>query len=168
MTLIPQGYYRARAVRVRNDYGEQVWAKFGRAKKGTQQVVMMFEIIDHDEHSGTRAPWFGFFTKNAWERTIESLRYCGFQGDDLDALNSQQLDQVVSVKLEHETSKSSGRTFLRVAFVNAASAGNVALADPMSANEVRDFAAMMKSRIANTSGGNQATTSRDPLDDIPF
>ncbi len=163
--MIPQGYYDAHAVRIKNVYGEEVWAAFGRASTGTQQVLVMFEVIE-EEHQGERVPWFGFFTPKSWERTIESLRHCGFEGDDLSTLNDQTLDQVVSIKVEHETHEKSGRVYARVAFVNA-SGGGVKLATPMSRDELRDFASMMKGRMAGTSA-SPTTAERDPLDGIPF
>ena len=165
MAMIPAGYYKARAVRVKDDYGGEVWAKFGRASTGSQQVLMMFEILE-GVHEGAKLPWFGFFTENAWERTIESLRYCGFQGDDLSTLGEQTLDQVVSVKVEHNTNKNSGQVYARVAFVNELGAGGVRLADAMTSDEVRDFAAMMKSKIAGRVRPPHAADTAD--DDLGF
>jgi len=180
MTLIPKGYYQARAVRVKDRYNTEVWARWGRTSKGTQQVLVMFEILD-EPHQGTRLAWFGYFTKDTWQRTIESLRHCGFQGDDLATINRQTLDRVVSVKVEHDTSQKSGRTYARVAFVNASTSG-VQLASPMQDHEVRDFAAMMRNKIAGTQATRPARPQQQrpphaaqgyppghgPDDDIPF
>lgn len=159
--LIPEGYFEARAVRVKTDSGEEVWAQWGRASTGTQQVLITFEITDEGDWKGVRLPWFGYFTDASWERTVESLTHCGFQGDDLSALNSQQLDQPVSVKIEHEQSQSDGRLYARVGFVNARGGGGVKLKNPMSANDVRGFAASMKGKIAalRAGGGQRSTNS---------
>ena len=164
--MIEEGYYNARAVRIKDDNGADVWATFGRASTGTRQMLMQFELIDDGEHKGKRLPWIGFFTNASWERTVESLRHCGFQGNDLDRLNEQNLDQVVSVKVEHETSQSNGRVYVRIAFVNAAGSGSVKLSNPMSRGELRDFSAMMKNRIAGISGSTPSQPTRDPLDGL--
>ena len=167
--MITEGYYNARPVRIKDDNGVDVWATFGRASTGTQQVLMQFELIDDGEHKGKKLPWFGFFTEGSWERTVESLRHCGFQGNDLHTLNEQKLDQVVSVKVEHETNQSNGRVYVRIAFVNAAGSGAVKLNNPMSRDELRDFSAMMKNKIAGVAGGTPAQpTTRDPLAGLPF
>ena len=174
--LIPEGYHQARAVRVRDQYNAEVWAQWGRTAKGTHQLLVMFEILD-EPYQGTRLAWFGYFTQASWNRTLESLRHCGFQGDDLATINRQTLDRVVSVKVEHETSQKTGRTFARVGFVNAA--GGVQLASPMQDHEVREFAAMMRAKIANTQETRPARPQSPPPaqghpsgygpdDDIPF
>jgi hypothetical protein len=90
--------------------------------------------------------WFGFFTAKTWERTVESLRYCGFKGDDLASLPAQQLDNEVRITIEH--SEWQGKMQAKVAWVNAGYSG-IKLADPMDMNELRQFAARMKSSVKN-------------------
>jgi hypothetical protein len=168
--MIPEGYYKARAVK-RNE----AWAQFGRAKTGTEQILMMFRVID-GSHEGVELPWFGSFTENTWERTLEGLRYCGFRGDDLTTLNAQKLDDEVSIKVEHQTNANSGKTYARVAFVNA-EGGGVQLSEPMDGNQLRNFAAMMQAKIRGSQGGISALAGRfddaphpsaeDPLDGLP-
>jgi hypothetical protein len=111
---MPPGYYKARAVE-RNGQ----WAHFDTARTGSHHVVVMFEIV-RGPYSGRKIPWFGFFTERSWERTLEGLRRCGFQGDDLATLNAQRLDAMVSVKVEHAHNQRSGLIYERVAFVNRA------------------------------------------------
>lgn len=137
--IIPENYYRAVARSMPDDNGVEQIAQWGKAKTGTRQVLIHFEVID-GEHAGTVLPWFGYFTKDATQRTLESLRFCGWKGDDIQQLGA--LDQVVSIKVEHNEYE--GKTHARVAFVNRLGAGRVKLADPLSSDEMRQFAAMVK------------------------
>lgn len=134
--LIPESFYRAVAVKP---------IQFGEAKTGTKQVLVQFEIID-GPHSGRLLPWFGFFSEKAHERTLEALRLCGFKGDDLMAVLEQPMDQEVSITVEHEVYE--GKSHARVAWVNAPGGGGVTLAKPMGADQFRQFAAQLKSKLA--------------------
>lgn len=165
MELVPAGYYRARVSRMTDDRGNEVWARFGRASTGTQQVLMKFEVIEEGDWKGRKLFYFGSFTENSWERTVEGLRYCGFQGDDLGEINQQTLDRDVSIKVEQTANAAGDRTYARVAFINEVG-GAIELANPLSGDELRHFAAQMKSKLA---GKRPApATPTDPLDEIPF
>ena len=39
--------------------------------------MIYFQITD-GAHAGTVRPWFGFFGKGSYERTLEALRYMGW------------------------------------------------------------------------------------------
>jgi len=175
MTLIPATYYRARAVRTVDDAGIEVWAIWGRANTDTVQVGMTFEILD-GEYSGHRLPWYGYWTKNSWERTVQSLRYCGFTGNDLMDLNNQDLSNEVSVKVEHEDYD--GETYARIAWVNQGHSG-VRMANPMSIDELRMFSARMQSGLGGGTPQRQQSKRQQPQrqqppstpphpDDLPF
>lgn len=139
--LIPEGFYRAVAVQVdTEEYGPQ-WAQFGTTKNGNDQVVVVFEIID-GPCMGRRLTWFGYFTKDTTKRTLESLRYCGWKGDDLMALPNQEIDQEVQLVVKHETYE--GKTHARIAWVNNPGGGGVKLANPMGESARRTFAARMR------------------------
>jgi len=142
--MIPAGIYNAVAVPVDTEEEGRLWAQFGEAKSGTKQVVVHFQILEGD-HAGTRLPWFGFFTKDAARRTVEALRLAGFKGDDLATLPTQQLDQKVSVTVEH--SEWEGKVRAKVAWVNRPGGGGVKLANPMGADKLRMFAAQMKTHV---------------------
>lgn len=171
--LIPPGTYRAVAVPVDVD-GVATYAQFGVSKeKQTKQVCVNFEILD-DAWAGVRLAWFGYFTQKTWERTVESLRYCGFKGDDLESVVRQALDQEVSIVVEHH--EYNGKTYARVAWVNASGGGGMKLANQMSANDLRMFSAQMKQRgigkIGEVAGkkaerSSRSTTSRSDFDDGP-
>lgn len=144
--LIPCGYYDAVAVPMTDESGQQAVARFAKTANGTRQVLVYFELLNAGEHTGRRLPWFGFFTKDSAKRTVESLRACGFTGDDLAELPRQPLDQIVSVTVEHNEWE--GKTRARIAWVNAAGGGVVKLNNPMSDDDVRQFAAMMRTSVA--------------------
>lgn len=143
--LIPEGYYTAVAVRVNGEDGDHV-ARWSKASTGNRSVLIYFEILEGD-HRGRRLPWFGYFTKGTSKRTVESLRYCGFKGNDLTDLDNQELNQQVSIQVEHDTYQGDNddapKTRVRVAWVNRAGGGTIKLKDPMSRDELRKFAAMM-------------------------
>lgn len=141
--LIPQGYYRAVAVPVHTDDGE-VWVQFGETKDGSPQVAVQFAILD-GPHAGRRCTWFGFFTEKSIKRTIESLRFCGFKGDDLAKLPFQPISQEVSITVEHN--EWDGKTSARVAWVNAPGGGGVKLEKPMSKDQLRLFGAKLKGHV---------------------
>ena len=155
-TLIPEGYYPAKAVQVENESGVPVWVQFGTTSKGTQQCAIAFEITDGD-YAGWRFTWFGYFTPDACARTIESLIYCGFQGNDLATINRQTLDQPVSVKISHELDQQ-GVMRARLAFVNRPG-GPVVLKTPMRGDEFRHFAADMAKEIASYRAGNRSANA---------
>jgi len=170
MELVPQGAYKAAAVQVDGAY-----AQLGMSSTGNQQVLVQFEITDGPA-AGRRVPWWGSFTDKAWNRTVEALRYCGFSGDDLSTLPEQDLNHEVSIVVEH--SEYNGKTNARVRWVNAAMSG-IKLAKPMSNDDLRNFGAMMRSRVATVkavevapppSAAKPAEASTPPSDDsdLPF
>src|ERR1700737_157979 len=103
--MLPKGRYRAKAVDAQLGFSPN---------KGTEQVVVEFEILD-EEHAGERITWIGYFAENTSERTIESLRICGWKTDDVSDLRGIG-DNEVQLVVEHEPYQ--GKTFARVQFVN--------------------------------------------------
>lgn len=149
--LIPEGYYPAVAVRTEGEDGIRL-ARWGRSagENKTRQILMYFELLE-GPHAGTRLPWFGYFTKASYERTLQSLRYCGMVGDDLASIESEPMDQRVSVAVEHHTyedRQGTEKTVVRIAWVNRAGSGTIKLADPMSQPDLLKFAAQMKAKLA--------------------
>lgn len=73
----------------------------GVSQTGKEHVAVLFEIID-GEHAGKKLTWRGFFTENTTERTLDSLRYCGWSCDNLAALTgmgSADVDIVVEEEM---------------------------------------------------------------------
>lgn len=142
------------------------WA-LGRAGTGTEQVAVDFELVETGEH----ITWYGSLSDKAFDRTIESLRHCGWEGDDLSDLAGLNTNEV---SLDIDWDDYNGERRLRVNWVNRP--GGVALKDQMSNDEARAFALRMKSRIASigkTPKPRQpaAAPKKPPTngnDDLPF
>jgi hypothetical protein len=126
--------------------------QFGHAgDDNKEQVVVEFKLTDaSDPDFGYSISWFGFFTDKALQRTIESLRYLGWKGDDLAELptlaETGMLPEEVDLVVEHEEYKGALRA--KVAWVNKPGGGRVQLAKPMEADSLKSFAARMKGSIA--------------------
>jgi hypothetical protein len=148
--MIPEGRYKGVAVRTTDEDGNQCLARWGLAGKDqsrerkSRQVLMYFEILEEGPYKGLHLPWFGYFTKASYERTMQSLRYCGWRGDDLMDIENQAMDQIVSITVGHNNYE--GKVYPRVDWVNRVGGGSViALNDPMSESDARQFAAQMRS-----------------------
>jgi hypothetical protein len=144
--MLDQGTYRGRPVR----------AALGMTGTGKEQIGVLFEFV---EPVGHRMTWYGFFTDDTWDRTIEALRACGWRGDDLtDFVEGQQLpagfDQEVELVVKHEVYQ--GKTTARIAFVN--SGGGLAMKETLTQDQAKAFAARMQRRIATLGG----TPRREP------
>lgn len=111
MAAITPGRYRARAV----DH------KFGKTSKGTDQVLVTFEVTQ-DEHKGHRFYWYGFFSEKTIDRTLESLEHCGWDGKGFKDMSSLRKNEV-ELTVENETNE--GETYLRVRWVNRLGGGGV-------------------------------------------
>lgn len=140
------GTYRARAVE----------AELGLAGNGSEQVALLFEIVEDGPHFGERITWYGYFTQGTFARTIESLRHAGWQGDDLADLSTVGSKEC-SIVLEWESYE--GRDSLRVKWVNAGG-GGMALKRRMDDAGKRAFAARMRGQVVAASGGRAASSAR--------
>jgi hypothetical protein len=125
------GTYTARAVN----------AVLARTSKGNPQVAVEFMLLDEHVH-GQRITWFGFFTDRTYERTIQSLRHCGWEGDDLSELGSVGS---TDCRLDIGYEEYDGKQQLRVRWVNSLS--GVVVQSPMTTDEAKLFAAEMRNRV---------------------
>lgn len=142
--MLPIGNYEAVATPVETEDGP-VYAQFGETKTGKQQVAITFEILA-SEYAGQRITWFGYFTPNAAERTVQSLRYCGFRGNDISQAPTQALTSRVQLAIEHD--EYNGRTSTKVRWVNRPSSGGMVLAKPYDKKAMRDLAEQLKATVA--------------------
>lgn len=149
MSLAP-GHYKARALE----------GDFGFAGTGTKQVAVGFEIID-DDARGERVTWYGFFTPNTAERTIESLRHCGcvFPHDCLDDLTGLGSAEVELVLEDEPTDR--GDVKSRVRWVNRIG-GGVALQTRMNDAEKRAFSDEMRGYVAASRPPGQSAAQAAP------
>lgn len=155
MSMIEAGYYRAVAVPVSTPDGD-TYAQFGEGKNHPQ-VVVNFEILDGPE-AGHRIAWFGHFSEKTIHRTVESLRYCGFKGDDLAGAVTQKLDQEVQIVVAHDDYN--GKTTAKVNWVNRAGGDGFRMDKPMAGTALSRFAAQMKNAVRQIPEANGKKAER--------
>lgn len=154
--LIPEGNYRARVKS----------ADFGFTSKGTEQVQVVFDILDPD-YDGQTVIWWGYFSEKTAERTMQSLRYCGWKGDDVTNLTGIN-DNEVEIVVEHN--EYNGKTNARVAWVNRIGSGGMSIKTPMPEDKRKAFAKKMKALAVKTAKekAEKPAPQIDPNDDVGF
>lgn len=170
--LIPEGWYNARAVKVKDVHGSEQWVVWG--KSGNEQTdpekrkfraAMKLRVMEGD-YDGWEGVWFGYCSPKAWENTIEQLRACGFEGDDVDQANSQDLGQPVRIVIEHE--EYDGKTYARVGYiVESGSGALIESLEPLKPEEMRNFAAEMKARMTGSGPAALPSSGRSGGDPGP-
>lgn len=156
MSLIPEGTYRARVKS----------ADFGFTSKGTEQVQVAFDVLDPD-YDGQTVLWWGYFSEKTAERTMQSLRYCGWKGDDVTDLAGVS-DNEVEIVVEHN--EYNGKTSARVAWVNRLGGDGVSVKAPMPEDKRKAFAKKMKALAIKTAKEVtvKPASAIDPNDDVGF
>jgi hypothetical protein len=124
------GTYKARA---------KEWA-LGMSKNGKEQIALMFEVTS-GEYAGQSITWFGYFTETAVDRTLDSLRHCGWASDNLTELDSLSANEV---ELVLDSEEFEGKERLKVKWVNRAS--RLALKEQMSPQAAAAFAAKLRGK----------------------
>ena len=142
--MIPIGTYRAQAVD----------GHLGYTSKGNEQMVVKFVLVG-GPHDGQQITWFGFFSESCFDRTIQSLRTCGWEGDDLSVMAGLDANEVELV-VEHNDYK--GKVTPTVRWVNQPGGGA-----GMSPVQAKNFAESVKQRIASMS-----QTEPEPEGSVPF
>jgi hypothetical protein len=133
--MFPLGTHRARPVD----------AMLGMTGTKKEQIGVMFEHVETKE----RITWYGYFTDGTFERTIESLRYLGWGGDNLADFHRglpTGVDNEVDIVVEDETDERDGTVRRKVRWIN--SGGGVAIKDVLDDDQVRSFSARMRDRVA--------------------
>lgn len=143
--MIPEGRYKCRAVE----------GKLAKTNDGNGQMAVDIVITEEEsEHCGQHRTWYGSFTEKSIDRTLQSLRLLGWQGDDLSDLVGLG-DTEAYVTITHEEYEGEIRD--RAAWINA-SAG-LAVKTPMDEGEAKAFAERMKGHVL---GFNQRTQGGSP------
>ncbi len=161
--MIAEGTYRARAV--------PASVQWGVSKNDNEQVAVQFAFIDADDNdTGDALTWVGFFTEKTSQRTLESLRYAGWMGNDITDLKG--LGSVpVEVVVKHEQYE--GETQVRIAWINRPGGGAFKFEKPMDDTGKRKLAARLKAMAASvpTVGAAPAKKpnekAKPPRDDAP-
>lgn len=151
--MLAKGTYHAHAV----------GAQIGFTSKGNEQIAVEFELTD-EEYAGQHITWIGFFTEATTERTMESLRHCGWHGDDItEAMRDGLAANEVQLVIDHEVYE--GKTQVRVRWVNKpGSGGGMKLRAPMDDAQKRQFAAKMKAQAvaSRMKAGVKPAPAREP------
>lgn len=106
---IQEGNYRARPV----------FAQLGTSATGTEHVEIQFMVLE-DDGSPTRVERSGYFflTDRTFQRTIETLRLCGWQGDDLSDLSSISEETSPDVQIVFGEEEYEGKLRMKLKWVN--------------------------------------------------
>ncbi len=114
---------------------------FGTASTGTEQVGVGIEFLEGPNH-GRRLVWFGSFTENAEDRTLESLRYLGWDNDDIADMSG--IGSIEAEAVIEEEEGQDGKPRIRVQWINRARGPS--FKNPMNDTQLRSFAARMKGK----------------------
>lgn len=163
---IAAGKYTARAV------GETV---LGKSKKQETPFIEFYFEVKGGEANGERVRWTSYFSEKTSERTIDSLRLCGWDGDDLSVFSDGQLHGLdkkeVSIVVEiekYKNEKGEDRESAKVAWVNRIGFLNVD--QRMNDDAASAFAAKMNDLVALSKHRKPQVVSDTggAKDDIPF
>lgn len=166
-------------------------ADLGHTSTGNEQVGVDFVLLEGPD-VGKHITWYGYFTEKTTDRTLDSLRYCGWQSDNLADLSGIDVNEVYIV-IEDEPDQD-GMLHSKVRWVNQL--GGVQLKERMGPGDATAFAQRMRGAVlahrqaaaASTpaprtgarTGGNAGGSSRHQApagathsvppddDDIPF
>lgn len=148
----PAGRYTARAVAGSG--------RLGKSKNKGTEFVSVETRFTNEGFDGEGLTWTGWLTEKAGERTIDTLRLMGWDGDDLTeqgltGLGSAEFELVVEGE-EYE-----GKTFSKIKFVNP-------LPTAMDADSAKALSDRFRDKIKSSKAKAPATTAGAPGDDIPF
>ena len=179
--MITAGKYTARAC------GESL---IGTAKTGSN-FIQFYLVVTDGEFKGERVRWTGYFTENTNVRTLQSLRTCGWRGDDLGefgdvglhGLDANEVEIVVEMEeYKGDNEKYKGKFFPRVAWINGLS-GFLNKKAAMNPAAAAAFGERMRGLVLKTKEKNPlpaappkpaaparatAPASDVPEDEIPF
>lgn len=117
----------------------------GESENGKAHVAVSFKVKDPADDVEKYVGWRGWFSEAATERTVESLRYLGFEGDDVSNLVGLDKNEVeLVVEDEEYTNPDTGetKTTTRVQFINQVRGPSVKT--KLEGEKAKSFAAQMK------------------------
>ena len=150
--------------------GRPTSAALGLTKGGKEQIAVQFDLVDP---AGESIAWYGYFTEGTMERTIQSLRYCGWTGTDLSVFTEgQPLPEEVcrEVELVVEQEEYEGKVRAKVQWVNGG--GGLALKNALTLDQAQAFARRMQGvitamdRQGSQTRANPAPASTTPLEEL--
>lgn len=150
----------------------------GYSSTGKEELAVQFLILEGPDE-GKKITWWGYLSEAAADRTLQSLLYSGWDGQDVSVLKGLGSKNVI---LDIQEDTYNGVTKTKVAWVNSLSAKPTHSPDrAMSESQKSSFAAKMRGRtlalqqnipaqvgqVADTAPvDNAEAVSGD--DDIPF
>lgn len=117
------------------------WA-LGMSGTGKEQIGIRFQLLE-GEDTGQYITYYGYFTEATLERTLESLDYCGWEGDNLTDLSGLDKNEVHLV-IDHEADQD-GKVRARVKWINGS--GGIAMKERMDPGQAAAFAQHMRGEV---------------------
>jgi len=166
--MLPAGTYAAVVASVDTERGP-VYIQWGPGTERSPFVAAVsFEVLNGPQ-AGQKISAFLYFGEKSAVRSMESLRACGFTGDDIDKFSDQNPDIECQIVVEHETFE--GKTRAKVKWINKAGGGAFTFEKPLPPNELRRFSAQFKGTlkqmpaVAGKKAERQAPSSAPPAGD---
>lgn len=132
--MIPEGRYKCRATE----------GALSETNDGKPQVAVDIVITEEEcDYTGQHRTWYGSFTEKSQDRTLQSLRLLGWQGDDLSNLVGLG-DTEAWVTIAHEEDQE-GNTRDRAAWINGS--GGLQVKKLMDEGAAKAFAERMKGHV---------------------
>lgn len=119
---------------------------------GNEEIQVLFQFTgDDDPDKGKTLTYYGYFTDGTAERTIEALRLCGWDGDDITNVQDLNRNEVQLVVEQEEKQDGSGMRD-RIKWVNRLH--GVYIGTPMGDTQKAAFKKRMQALvIASKQGG---------------
>jgi hypothetical protein len=147
--------------------GKAVGIDFGRTKNGNEYIAVEFDV------AGEVETWSGYFSDKAVERTISSLRQCGWTGNDVGAITVQDLPGYVVLDVRQDVDQdkrprvdAQGQPIGRIAFVGSQ------VIDPLDGGARKALGLRLRGACARVPVVEPVLAPpqpmREPGDDVPF
>lgn len=141
--MIPAGTYPVVVSPVETERGP-VHIQWGPGTtKSPFQAAVCFEVL-RGPQAGQKITAFLYFSDDTAKRSMESLRACGFTGDDIDKFSDQKPDIECEIVVDHEVYKE--KTRAKVKWINSASRG-FSFEAPLDPGSLRKFSAQMRNTL---------------------
>jgi hypothetical protein len=131
---------------------------FGFTGTGKEQIGFRIQVLE-GEFEGESFSWYGFFTEASGQRTIDSLKYAGWNEDwnafaqkRLPGLGSTEFELQLEEEEDQDEQGNPAGTSWRATFINRI---GVAMKSVMDEGTARAFAARMKAMYGGTGAQTQ-------------
>lgn len=137
-------------------YARGTDVEFGFANS-KEQVAVRFRIEGGAE-DGQEIVWYGFFTDKTAERTLEALRFCGWDSDDIGEVSTEVVGRnLIKIVVEHDDYN--GKVRAKVAWVNRA--GGPLVKNQMNEGQRSEFSKRMKALAMKVNKGLAASSNAE-------